>query len=87
MLPGVSGSFRPDQPEPRGLDSAFIIMDDELSTPAGILIAADESLLADELAHFFAGVGAAVPGPAPDVAAARACLEQAASGHGMLSFR
>lgn len=54
-------------------------MDDRLSTLAGmrILIAEDEFLLADELAHFFGSVGATVLGPAPDVAAARSYLEQA----------
>ncbi|WP_187969441.1 response regulator [Aquibium microcysteis] len=54
-------------------------MDDKLSTLAGmrILIVEDEFLLADDLAQFFASVGATVLGPAPGVAAARAHLDQA----------
>jgi hypothetical protein len=54
-------------------------MDDRLSTLAGmrILIAEDEFLLADDLAQFFASVGATVLGPASDVAAARVHLDHA----------
>lgn len=54
-------------------------MDDRLSTLAGmrILIAEDEFLLADDLAQFFASVGATVLGPASDVASARAHLDNA----------
>ena len=53
-------------------------MEDKLSTLAGmrILIAEDELLLADELAHFFASVGATVVGPVPAVAAARLHLDR-----------
>jgi len=54
-------------------------MKDHLFTFAGmrILIAEDEFLLAAELAQFFESVGAAVLGPAPNVAAARRHVNQA----------
>lgn len=54
-------------------------MDDKLSTLAGmrILIVEDEFFLAEDLSHFFAGVGSTVLGPASDVASARAHLDHA----------
>ena len=54
-------------------------MDDRFSTLAGmrILIAEDEFLLADDLAQFFASVGAIPLGPASGVSAARIHLDHA----------